>query len=569
MQSFFFGVQGSPAPNFRANVDFNFVANVAQNPINEIFYENRARPVTVQTPNGPVVQNDVNRLAVYGANFEWNHELFDINGFYRTGHYHWGYEGDFFGLYPEANYGPVIDIYNGNTPLGAEIEGKGKLDGFKVAIGPELWWGANPAVLLKYQRKVGPFELSGIFHEDLEQRGATESSFAIPMPRTRRATIAAEAEFGSLGVQIGGIWAGEPLQGRDFQLTREINGETQVFQDQIGSQDNWGGKIKLTYSKGPINWYGQAAAQGLVAQGGADLTQTFTGWRLKDSGSGNQYNVLSGFTYTVGDFQIAPNFLWQRPIEGPVDGSKIGGPARPRNILEDPFVVRANRETVAGEILITYDPTPATWMYAWDNNQAEDAEFAVSAGFVFRHLPTTQDAAIGILPDGRTFFPFPGAAPAEDLWEAHARIVSKVSPDFGWIGTFYTGDAQARGSDPRKIRRTGADIRMIFKNYSLMAAAKFNDWGPYDYHRDFNLTFPTQLMLDLSTSLGSPSWMNLPDTKIGVSGIYRTLDQFSPRYCPVRLPAADGTFECVPTAQGFDNGNEWEIRTYVHINIFK
>ena len=36
-----------------------------------------------------------------------------MRGFYRTGHYHWGYEGDLFGLYPEANYGPNLDIYNG------------------------------------------------------------------------------------------------------------------------------------------------------------------------------------------------------------------------------------------------------------------------------------------------------------------------------------------------------------------------------------------------------------------------------------------------------------------------
>ncbi|MEL6358692.1 MAG: glycoside hydrolase family 2 TIM barrel-domain containing protein [Bacteroidota bacterium] len=223
MQSFFVGVQGSPTANLRANVEFNLLANVAQNPINEIFYENRARPVTVQTPNGPVVENDVNRLAIYRAEFDWSTKHFDITGFYRTGHYHWGYEGDFFGLYPEANYGPVIDLYNGNTPLGAEIEGKKELEGLKIAVGPELWWGANPAILLKYQRNLGPFEVTGIFHEDLEQRGATESSFAIPMPRTRRATIAAEAEFGKLGVQFGGIWGGEPLQGRVSPSTSRVS----------------------------------------------------------------------------------------------------------------------------------------------------------------------------------------------------------------------------------------------------------------------------------------------------------------------------------------------------------
>jgi hypothetical protein len=34
-----------------------------------------------------------------------------------------GYEGDFW-LYPEANYGPNLDIYNGQI-LGFEIDGKG------------------------------------------------------------------------------------------------------------------------------------------------------------------------------------------------------------------------------------------------------------------------------------------------------------------------------------------------------------------------------------------------------------------------------------------------------------
>jgi hypothetical protein len=67
-------------------------------------------------------------------------------------------------------------------------------------------------------------------------------------------------------------------------------------------------------------------------------------------------------------------------------------PRKTRNIQDDPFAVRG--ETVAGE-LYSYDPTPATWMYEWDNDFAEDAKFAMNLGFVFRHQPTTQDAAIG------------------------------------------------------------------------------------------------------------------------------------------------------------------------------
>ncbi len=568
MQSFFVGVAGNPAPNLRANVEVNMLGNVAKNPINEIFYENRGRTVEVSTPNGLVEINDVNRLQLYRADVSWNHKDFDLTGFYRTGHNHWGYKGDFFGLYPEANYGPNIDIYNGSAPLGFELDGKRKLKGLSLAMGPELWWGANPAVLVKYSRTLAGIDLTGIFHEDLEQRGATESSFAIPLPKTRRATLHAKTKLGGLGVELGGIWGGQPLVGRTFQIAAGKPGEYTIYQDEIQEKDTWGGKMKLTFSKGRVNWYAQAAAMALVANGGADYTKTFTGWRLKDSGSGNQYNVLSGFTYSAGNFQIAPNFLWQRPIEGPIP-AEVAAPGRPRNILDDPFSVRANRETVAGEILFTYDPTPATWMYDWDSDRSEDARLAVSAGFVYRHLPTIQDAAIGILPDGRTTFAFPGSAPARDLWEAHARIVSKLNPDFGFVANLYTGDAQANGDDPRAIQRVGLDLRMIYKKTKLAAAVKFNDWGPYDYHRDFNLTFPQQFLLDLSTSLGKPNWLELPNTKVGIQGIFRTLDRYSPRYSPTKILNADGELVSDPTAPGFDNGQEWEIRTYIHINIFQ
>jgi hypothetical protein len=567
MQSFFIGFEAQPAPNMRANVEFNMLGNVAQNPINEIFYENRGRPQTVVTNQGQVVQNDVNRLAVYRAEFEWDTEYFDIDGFYRTGHYHWGYEGDFFGLYPEANYGPNIDIYNGTAPLGMEVEGKKELKGLKVAFGPELWWGANPAILVKYAREFKGVNITGIFHEDIEQRGATESSFAIPMPKTRRATLALETEVGPLGVQLGGIWGGQPLNGRSFQRAQMVDDKMTIYDDEVRPEDNWGGKIKLTYSRGPLNWYGSAAAQGLVANGGADLTQTFTGWRLKDSGSGNQYNVLSGFTVNVGDFQFGPNFLWQRPIVGPMPND-APAPGRLRNILTDPFVVRANREQVAGELLITYDPTPGTWMYDWNNDNSEDAGFAVSAGFVYRHLPTSQDAAIGILPDGRTFFAFPGAAPAEDLWEVNTRIVSKINSDLGIIANLYGGKAQARGDSERTIYRYGTNIRMIYKNLRVEGTYALNDWGPYDYHRDFNLTFPHQVMLDVSLNLGTPKWLALPSTQVGVSGIYRTLDQFSPRYCPGKTINAAGEEVCIEDGLGFNNGNEWQIMTYVRVNIF-
>jgi hypothetical protein len=565
MQSYYIGVQGQASPTMKAEVNFNILGSIAGNPIDDIFYENVGRPITVNSDNGDVILTDNNRLRVYNASFEWNAKVADVRGFYRTGHYHWGNEGDFFGLYPEANYGPNLDIYNGEI-MGVEVDGKGALKGLKAAFGPQLWWGANPAVLLKYRKELGHYTFTGMFHEDIDNNTDAQTSGFIPLPKTRRVTLAVEKKGEHFGFQAGAIWGGQPLNGRIYQDVTGSAGNYTVYKDQIKSSDNWGGKLKVTYQKGSFNWYAQSAVMGLVANGGFDQTMTFTGWTLKDSGSGNQTNVLSGFSYATGKFQIAPNFLWQKPLVGAIPNDVVA-PGRLRNIVDDPFAVRGNRETTAGELLLTFDPTPGTFMYEWDNDRAEDAKFAMNLGFVYRHLPTTQDAWIGFLAN-RSSFAFPNSAPAEDLWEVNSRMVSKLNPNLGLIGNFYYGTGQANGSDERLIKRFGGDVRMIYNKMKIMGMAKFNDWGPFDYHRDFNLTYPAQLMLDVSTSVGKPGWYVLPDTKIGIRGTWRSLNEFSPRYSPTQTASAFAT-ETRLSPVGFPNGSEWEIRTYIHINIGK
>ncbi len=565
-ESFYVGVEAKPTENVSANVVFNVLGNVAENPIDEISYENRGRTQTFTNDQGEQVKMTLDRFKVYRASLSWTGKYVNITGFMRTGHYHWGYEGDFFGLYPEANYGPNIDIYNGDAPLGAEFEGKKFLSGLKVAYGPELWWGANPAVLVKYSKEVGKFKITGIYHEDVAKRAETTSSYAIPAPKNRRVTLAIERKIGAFGIQLGGIWSGSRLVDRPFQIVKGESGNYTLYQDKIKNKDTWGGKGKITFASSAFNWYAQGAAMGLVANGGADFTRTFTGWRLKDSGSGNQYNFLSGFTFLVGDFQIAPNFLWQKPIVGPVP-SDVQAPGRPRNILDDPFAVRSNRETTAGELLLAYDPTPGTWMWDWDNDMSEDAPFAASVDFVYRHQPTTQDAAIGITANGRNTFAFPGAPKARDLWETNVRLVSKINPELGLISNIYFGNAEPNGSDNRLIKRFGADLRVIYKKIKLTSMVKVNDWGPYDYHRDYNLTYPLQLMADLSTTLGKAKWFDVVDTRLGIRCTWRSLDQYSPRYAPAYKVNGAGEFVADPTALGYPKGREWEIRTYIHFSL--
>jgi len=559
--SFYSEITAKPAENVRGIFTLNYIGHVPENPINEIFYENRGRSRTVLTEEGTLELNDIERLKVYNASISWENQWFNVDGFYRTGHYHWGYEGDFFNLYREANYGENIDIYNAEAPLGFEITGKKSLSGLKLAVGPELWWGANPAVLMKYRRTIGSFTATGVYQEDIDDKTDAVSTIAIPLPATRKVTLHVETQRGPFTFEVGGIWSGNNKVGQSYQLVRHESGDYTLYRSYIEESDAFGGKFKISYSKGRLSWYLQGASQGLVADGGSTETQTFTGWRLKDSGKGNQRNLLAGLSLRFGNWEVSPNFLWQKPLEGPIP-SDVPDPGRPRNVLDDPFAVRDNREATAAELILTYDPTPATWMYTWDSDIREDAKLAATLGFVYKHFPTTMDATIGFLEDGITKFAFDGATPPRNIWEAYARIVSKRGSDFGVIANLYAGEGEPNGDDPRLITRFGGDIRLIAGSMKFITAVKIDDWGPYDYHKDFNLTYPLQLSADVSTILGKPEWFNLPQTRLGIRAIYRTLNQYSPRYCPIRI---DG--QCDPTIVGFDKGTEWEIRTYLHMNI--
>ena len=146
----------------------------------------------------------------------------------------------------------------------------------------------------------------------------------------------------------------------------------------------------------------------------------------------------------------------------------------------------------------------------------------------------------------------------------NARLVSKRTGSSGFIANIYTGTGEPNGDSQRLIRRHGIQLRAISGPLKLETFARVNDWGPYDYHRDFNHTFPLQLMADLSYSLGRPGWFDMPGTRFGIRAGWRSLDMNSPRYCAAPSVDANGFATCEPGRSG-DDGSEWEIRTYVHI----
>ena len=118
-ESFYFGMEIKPTAGVRADIVVNGLGNVAVNPINEIFYENRGIPIGLRDVGGEVFElTGVNRFQVYEASFDWDNKHFLLESFFRgAGHNHWGYEGDFYGFYPEVHQQYDIDTYNANVPV--------------------------------------------------------------------------------------------------------------------------------------------------------------------------------------------------------------------------------------------------------------------------------------------------------------------------------------------------------------------------------------------------------------------------------------------------------------------
>ncbi|MFT5433518.1 MAG: beta-galactosidase, partial [Myxococcota bacterium] len=566
MESLFLGVGVTPYSKLSGKVVVNVLGNVPNNRIDDIFFEKRGAPRSLIDSTGEEFQLDgVERVKLYQAEFTWDEDWFGLEGYYRVGHFHWGYEGDFFGLYPEAHYLDDVDRYNANAPYGMVFEGRKALKGIKIAVGPELYWGANPQVIVKYQRKVSDtFNFTLMHHEDIAGQSDIVSSAAIPTQLNRRSTLHLDFNFGAVRLEMGGIVAGTPRLGDRFVAAREsdgggyINSGNDFFEDKIQWVDTLGGKAKLSMDFGAVKWFVQGAYKGLVADGGPDGVVTYSGFSLKEDGRGNQYNVLTGLTYNIGNFQIAPGFLFQKPLEGalpgvgdyfnPGSGNYYEG-IRPRNYRDDPFAVLGNRETIGFELILAWDPTPATWLWAWDNEIVEDAVFAGSLDFVYRIHRSIRDVNIGFNEFGP--FAFPGSPPAQDVWDVKARMLFRLPHDVRLRTLLYAGQGEARGDDERLITRYGLDARLTVSRFALDVMLKIDDWGPYDFHKDFNLTYPVQMGLDASWGVVAPRWLGRLYGKFGVAFQYRTLDEHSPRY---RTTATS-------------HGNEWELRTYVDISL--
>jgi hypothetical protein len=243
-----------------------------------------------------------------------------------------------------------------------------------------------------------------------------------------------------------------------------------------------------------------------------------------------------------GDWLVYPRVMYRdnlvdaNPFVEPEISDGILSPGvAPRNRDDDPFAVLDNREARSAEVFFTYDPTGATPFYDWDNDWREDAKFALNFGGNYTEFPTPTDSYLFFFEEGGFNAPFGRGLPAEDVWTLSSRMVFNPRQDARYILRLVRGYHQSTGN-PEGGTRDFYEIhgRAVLGGKHLITGFFMKDaWAPYDFYRQFNITYPEQYKIDYAYLLNGTSGLGSRvdedrATRIGIRAIFRTTDENSP-----------------------------------------
>jgi beta-galactosidase len=544
-----------PSDKLKGQFSVNILGNVADTEPMEIRYGRRGLPLVVESQvivegeegARTAVINGRERVEIYDFSATYEGESFDLNAFHHTPRYHWGYEGDFFGLVRETTDIDGMDIWNAKAPSGVEFIGKGKLDGLTVLAGPEVYWGANPKIVLKYDFDFGKFDFTFIHSEDVARQGESTSATGATQRQSRQTTFYAATELTEkIKLELGGIMsANEKI---DDQYDR-IGSNGDIILDQIKSEDTFGFKAKLKFPLFGTQSYVSAHHAGLVADAGGQLKD----FGIRDptalpySRAGNKQEYEAGMTMNFGNLMVIPRVLYRdnlvdaNPFIPPSGGGGVINPGiSPRDTDNDPFAVLGNREARSGEVFLTWDPTGATPFYDWDNDWREDAKFAFNLGANYTEYPTATDAHLFFFTEGGTNASFGAGLPAEDVWTISSRMVFNPSQSAKYIVNIINASNQSTGNPDGGTREYfEIHAKAVLGGKHILSGYFMQDaWGPYDFHRQFNVIFPEQFKVDYSMLLGTAGGLgSVTDetnaSQVGIRALYRTYDKDEPNYSPL------------------------------------
>jgi fermentation-respiration switch protein FrsA (DUF1100 family) len=413
-----------------------------------------------------------------------------------------------------------------------EFIGHKFMPGLTVLAGPEVYWGANPKAIVKYDFGGRNFKYSLIHAEDFARADASTTATEATTRASRQTALTLETKIiPRTKLELGYLFSGSEKLDEKFYYYEDGT----IYEDAIDWKDTQGAKAKLT-----TNLFGGSLLDasfsyaGLVADAGNSIREFNT--TMPYSALGNKMELEAGLLLAFGNFWLLPRGLYRKnlldstpSIEPYIDGSSLYPGLSPRNRDKDPFAVLDNREALSGELFLTYDPTPASYFYAWDSDKKEDAPFAFSIGGNVTRYETITDAALFYYQEGNTNAPFGSGMPAEDLWLAKGRFVFNPNVNLKIIANIEGGKQQASGNpegDSPKYLSLATDIVMAKKHF-ISAYAKKDAWGPLDWYRQFNISFPYQFMFDYSILIDNFLDKTM-SSRLGFNTLVRALNDDSP-----------------------------------------
>ncbi|HKJ90049.1 MAG TPA: glycoside hydrolase family 2 TIM barrel-domain containing protein, partial [Oceanipulchritudo sp.] len=296
-QMAFFDIGFQPTQRLSGDITLNVIANASDSDF-EFKYGDRINP---SDPLDPTDEPEGENVEIYDFEANYRSESFDLLGFYHVPRFHWGYKGDFYGLLRETTDMEGQDIWNAKAPSGVEFVGKQEWDGLNIVVGPEVYWGANPKAIVKYQFGKGK-QYTFMHAEDFTRRDDSSSETEATDRRVRQTTLQAKFDFGpSVALEVGGIIAG--TERIDDEYDRVDGNAIEV--DEIDFEDTLGAKAKLSFDVGDnARAYAGFNYAGLVADGGAPLREL--GTELPYSQYGNKMVVEAGVLAKFGSFWVFP-----------------------------------------------------------------------------------------------------------------------------------------------------------------------------------------------------------------------------------------------------------------------
>lgn len=528
----FLDFEFQPTSEISGQFTLNVLGNVADKKI-EFSYGRRGLPTTAKSDDdlsGVIDLKDRERVEIYDFEAKYENSDYRLTAFHHVPRYHWGYEGDFFGLLREATDLDGMDIWNAKAPSGFEYAGKNATPGLTMLLGPELYWGANPKAMLKYDYALAGADFTFIHSHDIDRADASATASEPTQEKTSQTTLyMKKVLFVDHVIELGVISSGSEKTGEKYDYYE--NGD--IYVDEINFKDTLGFKAKYSFDLFNLaRAYGAFNYAGLVADAGEVIKEN--GTQLPYSEYGNKQEVEGGMLLDFGKFSVYPRFLYRNNIvnanpliEPAINGTTLYPGIDPRNRDDDPFAVLSNRKARSAEVIFTWDPTPATPFYAFDNDRREDAFLAFNLGFNYTQLGAT-DSYLFYYTEGQKNAEFGEGLQKEDVWNFSNRVVLNPKHGLKLITKLEAGFQQSTGQpgETREYYKLGAKL-ISNKKHIHEGYVKVDAFGPYDFYRQFNKTYPLQLMYNYSLLLDSIT-DEKKSSKVGFKLFFRTLDENSP-----------------------------------------